>query len=144
MESELKQNNKSLLLKYGICFAVAALITFIVFWFRGFFTDRIDVNIQILSDGFSISGMIFLFIAGMMFISGEGGLIGVSFVLRNVALIFIPAGRRKHEVYAKYRERKLGEIKKSGDYCFLVTGLFFFGIGVIMTVIWYMNFYNIA
>lgn len=140
----MKQNNKSLLTKYGICFAVAAFITFIIFWMRGFFTDRIEVNIQILSDGFSISGMIFLFIAGMMFISEEGGLIGISFVLRNVAMIFIPMGRKNHEVYAKYRERKLGEIKKSGDHCFLVTGLIFFGIGVIMTVIWYTKFYNIA
>ena len=140
----MKQNNKSLLIKYGICFAVAALITFIVFGIRGFFTDRIEVNIQILSDGFCISGMAFLFIAGMMFISGEGALIGISFVLRNVALIFVPMGRKNHEVYAKYRERKLGEIKKSGDHCFLVTGLVFFGIGLIMTVIWYTNFYNIA
>ena len=144
MESELKENNKSLLVKYGICFAVAALIAFIIFWMKGFFTERIDVNLQILSDGFSISGMLFLFIAGMMFISGEGGLIGVSFVFRSVALIFIPMGRKKHETYDKYRERKLGEIKKSGDSCFLVTGLLFFGIGVILTVIWYMNFYNIA
>lgn len=140
----MKQKNKSLLIKYGICFGVASLITFIVFWIKGFFTDRIAVNIQILSDGFCISGMVFLFIAGMMFISGEGALIGISFVLRNVVLAFVPMGRKNHEVYAKYRERKLGEIKKSGDHCFLVTGLVFFGIGVVMTVIWYTNFYNIT
>ena len=73
MESAVKQN-KALLTKYGACFGVASFITFCVFWIKGFFTDSLSVNIQILSDGFSISGMIFLFLAGMMYISGEGGL----------------------------------------------------------------------
>jgi len=80
--------------------------------------------------------------AGMMFISGEGALIGIGFVLRNAFLTFIPMGRKKQELYAQYRERKLKEIKKSSDHCILITGLTFLLIGIIFTVIWYAKFYN--
>lgn len=138
----MKQENKSLLKKYIICFCIASLITFVVFWIKGFFTTRLAVNIQILSDGFFVSGILLMLYAGMMFISSEGALIGISFVLKNVFLSFIPMGRKNHELYAQYRERKLNELKKSTDHCILITGLIFLTIGVIFTVIWYVNFYN--
>lgn len=138
----MKQENKSLLTKYIVCFCVASLITVAVFWSKGFFTDSIAVNIQILSDGFFVSGILLTLFAGMMFISSEGALIGIGFVLRNVILAFVPMGRKKHELYAQYRERKLSEIKKSTDNCILFTGLFFLLIGTIFTIIWYTNFYN--
>ena len=119
-------------------------VSLFVFWSKGFFTDSLAVNIQILSDGFFVSGILLTLFAGLMFVSGEGALIGISFVLRNVVLAFPPMGRKHHEVYAKYRERKLAAIKKSSDHCILFTGLFFLLIGIIFTVIWYTNFYNIV
>lgn len=139
----MKQENKSILIKYGVCLGIAILLTVGVFWIKGFFTDSASVNIQILSDGFTVSGLMFLLFAGMMFISGEGGLIGIRFVLRNVFLAFIPGGRAKHEVYRDYRERILSEQKKSSNSCILVTGLVFFGIGIIFTAIWYVKYYNL-
>jgi hypothetical protein len=138
----VKQENKALLTKYLVCFGIASAIAIVVFAIKGFFTDSLAVNIQILSDGFSVSGILFLLFAGMWYISGEGALIGIGYVMRNVALAFIPMGRKKQEVYAQYRERKLKEIKKSGDHCILLTGLVFFIIGAVLTVIWYMKFYN--
>ena len=138
----MKPETKSLLIKYAICTGIASLITVGVFAIKGFFTDSISVNIQILSDGFFISGMMLLFVAGMLYINGEGGLLGISFVLKSVVQIFIPGGRKNHEVYAKYRERKIQEIKKNNDRCVLVVGLLFFAVGVIFTVIWYTAFYT--
>ena len=135
---------KPLLKKYIICFIIASLLTVGVFAIKGFFTDSIAVNIQILSDGFTVSGLMFLFFAGMMFVSGEGALIGVTFVFRNVVLWFVPGGRFRQETYRDYRERKISEAKKSGDHCVSLTGLLFFAIGVVFTVIWYTNFYNIV
>ena len=138
----MKQENKALLTKYIICFGIASLITFIVFWIKGFFTDSLAVNLQVLSDGFSVSGLLVTLLAAMMYISSEGALIGIGFVLRNVVQAFVPMGRKKHEFYAQYRERKLSEMKKSSNSCMLVTGLIFLFIGIIFTVIWYVKFYN--
>ena len=138
----MKKENKALLIKYLICFAVASLITFCVFWIKGFFVHSVAVNVQILADGFTVSGLLITLFAGMMFVSGEGALLGIGFVLKSVALMFIPMGRQNHEVYRDYRERKLKEMKKSTDHCILFTGLAFFLVGIVLNVVWYVNFYN--
>ena len=140
----MKKDNKALLLKYITCFAIASLIAIAVFWAKGFFGHSTAVNIQILADGFFVSGILLTLFAGMMFVSREGALIGISFVMRNVVLAFIPMGRKKHEVYRDYRERKLKELKKTNDKSILVTGLFFLMIGIVFTVIWYKNYYNVV
>ena len=80
--------------------------------------------------------------AGMMYVSGEGALVGIGFVLRNAVLTFIPMGRARQERYADYRARKMGEAKKRSNSCILVTGLVFLLIGIVFTVIWYAAFYN--
>ena len=140
----MKKENKALLLKYITCFTVASLITVAVFWSKGFFSHTVAVNIQILADGFFVSGILMTMFAGMMYISSEGALIGIGFVLRNVFLAFVPMGRMKHELYKDYRERKLREMKKTKDRCILLTGLLFLFVGVVFNVIWYVNFYNIV
>lgn len=137
----MRQELKAILIKYGVCFAIASLIAFVVFWIKGFFVHSLAVNIQILSDGFSVSGLLFLFFAGMMYISGEGALLGIGYVMQCVVQAFVPMGRKNHESYAQYRERKIGQIKKPGDNCILVTGLLFFVIGLTFTIIWYTKFY---
>ncbi len=140
----MKKENKALLVKYIICFAVASLITVAVFWSKGFFGHSVAVNIQILADGFFVSGILLTLFAGMMFISGEGALIGIGFILRSVVLTFIPMGRQKHEKYADYRERKLRGMKKTKDHCILVIGLLFLIVGIIFNIIWYVKFYNVV
>ena len=139
----MKQETKESLRKYGICVGIEVLIAFLVIWSKGFFTDSAAVNVQILSDAFFVSGILMTLYAGLMYVSGEGALIGIGFVLRNVVLTFIPMGRAKYERYADYRARKLSEAKKHNDKCILVTGLFFLVIGIVFTVIWYAAFYNV-
>ena len=119
----MKKETKALLTKYLICIGVALLITIIVFAIKGFFTDNIGVNIQILADGFFVSGIVMTMVAGLLYVSSEGMFIGIGFVLRNVILTFIPMGRTKQERYSDYRERKLGQIKKSSNtkkYCLII------------------------
>ncbi|MBR7185855.1 MAG: DUF3899 domain-containing protein [Clostridia bacterium] len=138
----MKEETKVTLTKYAICFGVEAIIAFFVIWSKGFFTQSAAVNIQILADAFFVSGVLMSLFAGMLYVSGEGALIGIGFVLRNVVLAFLPMGRARHELYADYRERKLSEAKKRSNSCILVTGLIFLAIGIILTVIWDAKFYH--
>ena len=138
----MEQEKKSLLIKYLVCFGVASLIALAVIWIKGFFTDSVAVNIQILSDAFFVSGILLTSFAGLLYISGEGGLLGIGYVMKSVGEFFIPGARKNHESYAAYRERKLGERKKGMDHCLLVVGLVFLAIGIILTVIWSENFYQ--
>lgn len=139
----MKQETKETLIKYAVCFGIEALIAFLVIWSKGFFTDSTAVNLQILADAFFVAGILMSLFAGMLYVSGEGALVGIGFVLRNVVLAFVPMGRAKHEKYADYRTRKLSEIKKQNDNCILLTGLFFLAIGIILTVIWDICFYHV-
>ncbi len=139
----MKQESKVTLRNYAICFGIEALIAFLVIWSKGFFTQSTAVNIQILSDAFFVPGILMTLFAGMLYVSGEGALIGIGFVLRNVVFAFIPMGRARHERYADYRARKLSETKKHNNSCMLVTGLIFLFIGIIFTVIWCTAFYNV-
>ena len=139
----MKQETKDAMIKYGICVGVEMVVAFLVIWSKGFFTDSAAVNIQILSDAFFVPGVLMTLFAGMAYVSGEGALVGISFVLRNALLTFIPMGRAKQERYADYRERKLREAKKRDNKAILVSGLIFLFIGAALTAIWYAAFYNV-
>ena len=139
----MTQETKVKLRNYGICVGIEVVIAFLVIWSKGFFTQSAAVNIQILSDAFFVAGILMTLFACMMYISGEGALIGIGFVLRNAVLTFVPMGRAKQERYADYRARKLGAAKKHSNRHILVTGLVFLFIGIVFTVIWYSAFYNV-
>ena len=138
----MKKESKVTIRNYAICVGIEALIAFLVIWSKGFLVHSTAVNIQILSDAFFVSGILMTLFALMMYISSEGALIGIGFVLRNVVLAFIPMGRARHELSADYRARKLSEAKKRSNSYVLVTGLIFLFIGIVFTVIWYTVFYN--
>ena len=138
----MEQEKKVKLKKYAVCFGVEAFISFLVIWSKGFFTESAAVNLQILADAFFVSGILMTLFAGMLFVSGEGALIGIGFLLKSVVLTFIPMGRAKHEKYADYRERKMSEAKERNNSSIFITGFLFLATGIILTVIWYVKFYN--
>lgn len=132
------------MIRYLISFGVASALTVGVFALQGFFTDSPAVNMQILSDGFTISGLLLTLYAGMIFVSSQGALIGISYVFRNVILAwFVPNGRANHEQFGDYRERKMAELKKRNDLCVLLTGLLFLVIGIVFLAIWYIKYYTV-
>lgn len=138
----MKQETKETLRNYAICVGIEAVIAFLVIWSKGFFAHSAAVNIQILSDAFFVAGILMTLYAAMVYISDEGGLIGIGFVLRNAVLAFVPMGRARHEKYADYRARKMSQSKKHNNSYVLVTGLAFLFVGIVFTVIWYTVFYN--
>ncbi|MBR2971547.1 MAG: DUF3899 domain-containing protein [Clostridia bacterium] len=126
----MRPENKGLL-KYVACFGIASLIVFLCYlpW-------RNEHILAGLSNGFFVSGVLFLSIAGMLYISSEGGFIGISFVLHSVVQWFVPLARKNHESYAKFRERKLGQNSKPVDFAILITGIIFMLVGIILTIVW--------
>ena len=138
----MKQETKETLRNYAICVGIEAVIAFLEIWSKGFFAHSAAVNIQILSDAFFVAGILMTLYAAMVYISDEGGLIGIGFVLRNAVLAFVPMGRARHEKYADYRARKMSQSKKHNNSYVLVTGLAFLFVGIVFTVIWYTVFYN--
>lgn len=133
----MKEEKKALLTRYIVCFCVAAGIVFAVFTMKGFFGSDLKQNMQILHDAFFSAGALMMLFSGLLYVSGEGAFLGVGFVLGKAVKALLPFGRKEHETYAQYRERKLEKAKKSSDKCIFLTGLFFFLISLIFLAIWY-------
>ena len=138
----MNKDTRNTIIKYAVCFVIEILIGFLVIWSKGFFTDRPSVNLQILADAFVVPGLLMTLLAGLLLVSNEGGLLGLGFILRNVVLAFIPMGRAKHEVYRDYRERKLNKPKSTVGKCIFLSGLLFLVIGVVLTIIWFVKYYD--
>ena len=139
----MKQETRRTLRNYAICVAVELVIAFLVVWSKGFFAHSGAVNLQIAADAFFVAGILMTLFAGLMYVSGEGALVGVQYVLRNAILIFFPMGRARIEPYRDYRERKMAALKEKQNSCILITGLIFLFIGLVLTFIWYKKFYQI-
>ena len=138
----MEQETKITVRKYAICVAVEAVIMFFVIWANGFFTSSAAVNLQILADACFIAGIVMTVYAAMVYISDEGALIGIGYALKYALLTFIPMGRAKQERYIDYRTRKLEKAQKHSNRHILVTGLIFVSTGIVLTIIWYVGFYN--
>ena len=139
----MKQETRRTLRNYAICVAVELVIAFLVIWSKGFFAHSGAVNLQIAADAFFVAGILMTLFAGLMYVSGEGALVGVQYVLRNAILIFFPMGRARIEPYRDYRERKMAALKDKQNSSILITGLIFLSIGLVLTFIWYKRFYQI-
>ena len=139
----MKQETRRTLRNYAICVAVELVIAILVIWSKGFFAHSGAVNLQIAADAFFVAGILMTLFAGLMYVSGEGALVGVQYVLRNAILIFFPMGRARIEPYRDYRERKMAALKDKQNSSILITGLIFLSIGLVLTFIWYKRFYQI-
>ena len=134
----MEKEKKALLAKYLICFCVASVIVLLVFAMQGFFSDDVKDNMRILHDAFFSAGILLVLFSGLLFVSGEGALLGVGYVLgRAVKAVFIPFGRKDHETYAQYRERKLGTKKAGSGTPIFLTGLLFVVVSIVFLIIWY-------
>ncbi len=133
----MNKDKKSLLIRYGIAFGVGALLVFVVFCIKGFFTDDVRTNLQILTDAFFASGVLMMLFSGLMFCSGEGAFLGIGFIMRKVVRTLIPFLGRDTETYAHYRERKSGSSKPSGALCVLITGAVYFFVSLVFLFLWY-------
>lgn len=134
----MKDDIKALLKRYAISFGIAIAIVVAVLAIKGFFGDDAKANVATLSDSTFTAGILFVCFYGMLFVSNEGGFLGIGFILGKVVRAFIPLARNADkETYAQYRERKLKNPKKKNDICVLFVGLFFILLSVVFTVVWY-------
>ena len=131
----MDQERKSRLIRYISWFAVGCGIVLFVLALNGFFSSDTRENMQILADAFLTAGAFMILFSLMIYVSDEGGLLGIGYALGSVWRVFFPVSTKPRETYAEYRERKTGERKKR-DHSMMLTGLFFFAISIVFLVIW--------
>ena len=136
----MSQRAKDLLIHCGITAGVGALIGVGVFAYRGGFQAEAPAQVLFaLCDAFTVPGIFFLMISGLMFLSGEGAFDGVSFIVKQGVKTLIPGARTREEPekYGDYVERRRAKGKPKGCACLFIVGLAYLLVSVILIVIYY-------
>ena len=127
-------------LKYGITSAVCLTLTVT------YVTLRIDLTrlgevpavilYRVLCDGFTVPGIIVLMLGCLVWLSSEGAMDGVGYLMSYAVKALIPGKRGDIERYGDYVERK--RANRATDYGFLIiTGLVFMAFAAIFMILFY-------
>lgn len=132
MSDGLRKN----LIKYGITAGIC-LVFAAVFCFKQDITHRAPVDVyRIISDSFTIPGMMCIFAGLLTWLSNEGAFHGITYVMKNLFQSLLFFGRRGPvEKYGDYVESQ--KEKKTVGYGFLfVVGGVCLGISLIMIALY--------
>lgn len=142
MSGKVKTN----LLKYGITGAVALAMSVSYVLLRddgrpGFWAWPMVDKCLVLCDAFTIPGIVLLGVWCLVWIGSQGGLDGVSFIVKYAARKLIPGNRGKQERYADYVQRK--RANRAGGYGFLfVVGAIFLAAALVFMALFY-GYYDV-
>lgn len=135
----MNKKARSNLLKYGITTFVAVLIASAVINLHGYDEAMTAADkYRILSDAFTIPGVVLMLCSLLVFVSNQGIFDGISYALRYAVKSLIPGlGGQKQERYSDYIERKREKGGIAG-YAFLFhVGLVFFLIALVFIGLFY-------
>lgn len=129
---------KSILLKYGITALIGALMVFIVMRNYGYADAATQVDkVLILSNAFTIPGVILIMVGFLVMASNEGAFNGISYAMSYAVRMLIPGGgAAKQEKYGDYVMRKREKGKAKVGFIFLV-GLVYLLVAIVFTVLFY-------
>ena len=121
---------KSALLRYGISVGLCALCVILMLTSEDLRGATQQETYRILSDAFSLPGLFMLFGGLMVWLSNEGALNGLTWVVTYAFKSLIPGLRGKREGYGDYVLRQQEKRVKGYGFLFLV-GSVFLAIGLV-------------
>ena len=134
----MSEQLKTRLLKYGfsVLFVAVIAVAYITGW--DFASASLLDKLRLLSDAFAVPGLLLMLFSGMLWVSNEGGLDGLGYILSNLGRSLIPGGRgKKDEHYADYVERKRSNPVQGYGFL-LISGGIALGIGIAFLIAFYV------
>ena len=130
---------KKTLIKYAVSLTIAAVIVVLVLWMQGYFTQtEWRVQCKNLCDAFTVSGLVFILVSALVWVSNMGIFLGLGYAFSVFINSIVPfRGKRRHESYADYRERKTGKGGVKGYSFIFFTGLVYFVVAIVFLIIYY-------
>ncbi len=129
---------KSSLIKYGTSAIFALLIAFLhISLNKGFADMELTEKLRVLSDAFTIPGVLLIMAGALVWVTNQGTLYGVGYITSMGLKILIPGkGLEMTEKYADYVERKRS--KKISGYGFLfVSGGITLAVGIVFMFLFF-------
>lgn len=130
---------KNSFIKYGMTVLIGGLIVYTILVFHGYaYTSAPVEKYRILSDAFTIPGVVLMLCAALIRLSNEGIFDGISYALTYTIKMLIPgSGRTKQERYADYIQQKKENGKIRGYQFIFYTGTAFFSAAVFFLFLYY-------
>lgn len=126
------------LLKYGAAVFAAALMAFSVIELHGYaLADTAAERYCILSNAFTIPGVILIMCWALVLVANEGAFEGISFAVTYAVKLLIPGVGNRQERYGDYVERRRAKGKTKGFGFLFYVGLVCLLAAVVFTVLFY-------
>lgn len=126
------------LAKYGICAAFVAAMAWLYISLRDFDGAKLVDQYRMLSDAFTVPGIILLMAGCLIWISNTGVLDGLGYVVSFAIRGLIPGGRYRDEKYADYVERQRENRIKGYSFLFVAGG-----VTMAVAIVFMILFYNL-
>ena len=133
MSSELRKK----LLKYGITALIGVLMVFVTISSHGFAeTATTTEKFRIISDAFSIPGVVFVMCGFLVMVSNGGFFNGISYAMNYAVRMLIPGMSKDVGRYSDYVEQRKGK-KLSARHLFIVGAAFLF-VAIVFVILFYI------
>lgn len=133
------KNGKSPIVRYLIAIAVCSVAAGLILWTHGFDTaETLTERYKILSDAFTIPGVLSIMICALLWSSTLGAFDGIGYTVGQIGTMLLPmyGTKSKHRTYYDYKESK--KDKRIKGYSFLLfVGLGFLAVGIVFTILFH-------
>lgn len=102
----MSKEGKIRLLKYGISVLICLAIGVGYLLAKNIANQELVDVYRLLSDAFTLPGLLFLFSGAMVWLANQGSLDAIGYLVTAVVRFLIPGGHLKHEKYGDYVARR--------------------------------------
>ena len=129
------------LLQYGVTGFIAGMMAYLALWLRDFSTDLpLLEQYRMLSDAFTIPGVILIMVGFLVMIANAGNLMGVAYTVGHAIRNLVPFANRRDERYYDYYKRKKEQGKVTGYGFIFITGAVFMAVSLVFYALFYMHY----
>ena len=133
----MSKQGKTRIAKYGGAAAFAGLMAWLYISLRDFDGAKLVDKYRMLSDAFTVPGILLLMFGCLVWISNLGALDGLAYAVNFAIRSLIPGGRYKDEKYADYVERKRENRVKGYGFLFISGGMTM-AVAIVFMILFYM------
>lgn len=127
---------KTRLAKYGGAAAFVWLMAWLYISLRDFDGAKLVDQYRMLSDAFTVPGILLLMFGCLIWISNLGALDGLAYAVSFAVRSLIPGGRYRDEKYGDYVERKREKRVKGYGFLF-ISGSVTMAVAIVFMILFY-------
>ena len=130
---------RNVLLKYGITLCIGALMAYAVIELHGYAQAATAAErYMVLSNAFTIPGVILIMCWALVFVANEGAFEGISYAVTYAVKLLIPGtGSNRQERYSEFVERRRAKGKTKGFGFLFFVGAAFLVVAVVFIILFY-------